>query len=357
MKKRRKAERGRAEKRKGAQLRSAATTPEGKALGETEADFRSLVEGAAVPICITDLTGDITYVNKALADLGGYTVQELVGHPFMDFVHPEDREVALSIFTEGVSTSEEVSEIKFRVTRRDGQFLTLTCKPTRIEIDGKTVGFQAVITDITERERMERELRQSEERYRLIAENMAGSVWLMDMNLKPTYISPNTTRARGYTLEEIYALPLNRQLTPDSLKLALETFQDALSEESLKRMGPQSRTLQLEFYRRDGSTFWSENTFSLVRDSKGDPAGILGVGRDITERKRMEEKLRLSEERYRSLVEHSKDSIVILDLKGNVVFGNKASEELTGYSVEEGVGMNVREITPLDIGREAWKCF
>jgi len=57
--------------------------------------------------------------------------------------------------------------------------------------------------------------------------------------------------------------------------------------------------------------------------------------------------LRLSEERYRNLVENSKDSIVILDLKGNVVFGNKATEELTGYSVEEGAGMNVRDITPL----------
>jgi len=61
----------------------------------------------------------------------------------------------------------------------------------------------------------------------------------------------------------------------------------------------------------------------------------------------MEEELWLSEERYRNLVENSKDSIVILDLKGNVVFGNKATEELTGYSVEEGAGMNVRDITPL----------
>ena len=146
--------------------------------------------------------------------------------------------------------------------------------------------------DISERKHAEMALRESEERYRLIAENMPGSVWLMDMNLKPTYISPNTTRVRGYTLEELAALPLDRQLTPDSLRLALETFQDALSGENLKNMGPPSRTLQLEFYRRDGSTFWSENTFSLVWNSKGEPAGILGVGRDITERKRAEDALR-----------------------------------------------------------------
>jgi PAS domain S-box-containing protein len=333
LKKRRKAERGRARKRKGAQPRSAATTPKDKALQESEVKFRSLVESTAVPIGITDLTGDFTYVNKALADLVGYTVQELAGRPFMDFLHPEDREKVLSTFMKGVSTSEEAPEREFRVIRRDGQFLTLTCKPTRLEIDGKTVGFQAIITDITERERMERELRQSEERYRLIAENMTGSVWLMDMNLKPTYISPNTTRVRGYTLEELGALPLDRQLTPDSLKLALETFQEALSEENLKNMGPLSRTLQLEFYRRDGSTFWSEDTFSLVRNSKGEPAGILGVGRDITERKRMEEEVR-SLARFPS---ENPNPILRLDSQGTVLSANEASKALL-QDWESGIG-------------------
>ncbi|MDD1766004.1 MAG: PAS domain S-box protein, partial [Methanomassiliicoccales archaeon] len=347
MKKRRKAERGRAGKRKGVQTRSAATTPKAKALQESEADFRSLVESAAVPICISDLTGDLTYVNKALADLGGYTVQELVGHPFMDFVHPEDREVALGIFTEAVSTSEEVLEIKFRVKRRDGKILTLACKPTRIEIDGKTVGFQAIITDITERERMERELRQSEERYRLIAENMTETIWLMDMNLKPTYISPSAVSLRGYTLEELYALPLERQLTPDSLKLAWETFKEALSEENLNsKDAPTSVTLQLEFYRKDGSTFWNESTFSLVRNSKGEPAGILGVGRDITERKRMEQVLRDSEERYRELADSITDVFFAMDKDLRYTYWNEASEDLTGISAKDAIGKSLYELFP-----------
>lgn len=76
MKKRRKAERGRTRKRKGAQPRSDAMIPEGKSLQESEAEFRSLVESAAVPICISDLTGDLTYANKALADLGLRVMEE-----------------------------------------------------------------------------------------------------------------------------------------------------------------------------------------------------------------------------------------------------------------------------------------
>ena len=158
---------------------------------------------------------------------------------------------------------------------------------------------------------MERDLRQSEERYRLIAENMTETIWLMDMNLKPTYISPSAVPLRGYTLEELYALPLDRQLTPDSLKLAWETFKEALSEENLNsKDAPTSITLELEFYRKDGSTFWSENTFSLVRNSKGEPAGILGVGRDITERKRAEEALRRRAEELAAL------QATVLDITG-----------------------------------------
>ncbi len=335
-----------------------------RTLSESEQKFRSLVETTAAPIGIINLTGELTYVNKALADLGGYTVQELVGHPFMDFVHPEDREVALSIFTEAVSTSEETSEKKFRVTRRDGQFLTLTFKPTRIEIDGKTVGFQAIITDITERERMERELRQSEERYRLIAENMTETIWLMDMHLKPTYISPSAVPLRGYTLEELYALPLDRQLTPDSLKLAWETFKDALSEENLNsKDAPTSITLELEFYRKDGSTFWNESTFTLVRNSKGEPAGILGVGREITERKRMEgelkrysehleeevlertKKLAESESRFREMADLLPQPVFEMDEKGNITFLNRAGFETTGYDEDDlKAGLNAFQV-------------
>ena len=302
---------------------------------DSDQRFRSLVEKAGVGVATVDMTGAFTYVNRALAELLGYSVAELRGRQFSEFIHPNDIENVTKLFLKAISSPIESETIEFRAMHRDGRVLHLMSKPTRYVIDGRTVGFQAVIIDITERKQAEEALRESEERYRLIAENMTGSVWLMDMNLKPTYISPNTTRARGYTLEELYALPLDRQLTPDSLKLALETFQDALSEENLKNMAPQSRTLQLEFYRRDGSTFWSENTFSLVRNSKGEPAGILGVGRDITERKRLDDKLRESEERYRSVFESSIDAILLTSPDGGMLAANPAACRMFGRTEEE----------------------
>lgn len=141
-----------------------------------------------------------------------------------------------------------------------------------------------------ERHRMGRELRANEEKYRIITDNMSDTVWLMDMDLRTTYISPSVEKTRGYTLEELQNMPLERHITPDSLKTAAAAISEELAPERLSRKDlPIIRTLTLEFYRRDGSTYWSEVTLSVLRGPDGSPTGLLGVGRDITERKRAEE--------------------------------------------------------------------
>ncbi len=231
--------------------------------------------------------------------------------------------------------------------------------------------------DITEHKNAEEALRRSEERYRIINQNMSEGVWLMGMNLKPTYISPSVTRARGYTLEELYALPLDKQVTPDSLKLALETLQEALSEVSSKQADrPLTRTLELEFIRKDGSTFLSENTFTLLMNSNDEPAGILAVSRDITGRKRMEEELKrhsaqleqLVAERTRelaaskdyaeNLIQTANAIVVELDNSGNIRVFNQAAERITGYTVKELEGRNWFEvIVPKDRYPEVWAKF
>ncbi|MEW5870030.1 MAG: response regulator [Chloroflexota bacterium] len=135
-------------------------------------------------------------------------------------------------------------------------------------------------------------LRESEARYRMLAENMSDTIWLMDLNLKMVYISPSVTRLRGYTLDELNQIPLDQQMPPDSYQKALQVMAQELTPENLARTDRIiSRTIDLEFYKKDGSRVWSENTFSLIRDENGAPAFILGAGRDISQRKQAEEKL------------------------------------------------------------------
>jgi PAS domain S-box-containing protein len=138
----------------------------------------------------------------------------------------------------------------------------------------------------------EQELRESEERYRLLAENVTDVIWTTDTNLKFTYISPSVTSRLGYSVEEAMSLSWEELLTPSSL----EAFKKAFGEIGGVKNAEQevvswSRTMELELKRRDGATAWLEITSTFLHGADGKPIGFVGVGRDITERKQAEEKL------------------------------------------------------------------
>jgi two-component system, cell cycle sensor histidine kinase and response regulator CckA len=144
--------------------------------------------------------------------------------------------------------------------------------------------------DIAKRKLAEKELRESEKKFRLITENSADIISIMDMNLHFTYVSPAALRISGFTAEEIMSLPLERILTPESMRLALEVFEKELLLEASGAADPdRSRIIELEEYKKDGATVWMEASLSFLRDEALKPVEIIIVSRDVTERKRAEE--------------------------------------------------------------------
>jgi len=138
----------------------------------------------------------------------------------------------------------------------------------------------------------ESELRESEERYRLLAENVRDVIWTMDINLRFTYISPSVTSMLGYSVEEAMSLPFEELLTSFSLEAIKKAFAETPTAENIKQEGLSwSPTLELELKCKDGATIWVEITSTFLPDADGRPIGFVGVGRNITERKRAEEKL------------------------------------------------------------------
>ncbi|MHB8769629.1 MAG: PAS domain-containing sensor histidine kinase [Syntrophales bacterium] len=135
------------------------------------------------------------------------------------------------------------------------------------------------------------ELQVSELRYRLLAENVTDTIWTMSLApLRFTYVSPSVERTRGYTAEEAMALPLDKTLMPESLEKVTKTLAEELSREGSEAADPnRSRTMEVQQYRKDGSISWVEVTTSFLRDAEGRPVGLLGVSRDISERKRAEQ--------------------------------------------------------------------
>ena len=182
-------------------------------------------------------------------------------------------------------------------------------------------------------------LQESEERYRLIAENTADTIAVSDLNLHPTYFSPSILKLRGFTVEEAMIQPLNQTLTPDSLQRASKMFADQMALESSETADPaRTALIELEEYCKDGSTIWVELAASFLRDNKFKPTGILTVTRNITKRKEAEESLRNSEGRLRTLVQTIPDLIWLKDPNGVYLACNTMFERFFGASEAAIVG-------------------
>ena len=130
-----------------------------------------------------------------------------------------------------------------------------------------------------------------DEKYKIVTENISDIIILLDMDLKILYFSPSTLRSRGYGSEELVALPLDKQVTPDSLSRALRRFDEMLRDEAANPGSFHVIDIDMEVYCKDGTTFWTENRFSPVRDEAGKVVNILCVGRDISSKKLSEKQL------------------------------------------------------------------
>jgi PAS domain S-box-containing protein len=190
---------------------------------------------------------------------------------------------------------------------------------------------------------MEQALRESEERYRLLAENVSDIIFRMDMNLEFTYISPSGSSIQAS--EDPTKMPIADLLAPESLEVVAKALREEVLLESTGNADSyRSRNMELQLIHKDKSTRWVEVSAGFIRDREGKATGILGILRDITVRKKAVELLWQSEQQFRTSLESAPDSVYMNDLEGNFIYGNRKAEEMTGYSREELIGKNFLEL-------------
>ena len=189
---------------------------------------------------------------------------------------------------------------------------------------------------------------ESERKYRILAENVSDIIWIMDLKTRKfVYISPSVEKIRGFTPEEAKALTLEQTLSPASLSKILKILEVELANENKPDIDPQrSRRIEVEQSIRGNGYAWAEAIMSFVRDGSGVPTAIMGVTRDISERKKAEEKIAESENKYRNLFENGSDLLCIHDLDGNLLETNISFKDEYGWRQEDLEGVNIRELIP-----------
>ena len=225
--------------------------------------------------------------NKRHETLLGYETSELAGRHITEWHVPEARDAVLRAVEEVMKTGQ--STIEAPLLAKDGHLIYFTLTGVRFETGGQAY-LMGVGTDITERKKVEDALRISEERHRFLADNITDVIWTMNLEGRFTYLSPSVEKLRGYTAAEVMQQSLKEILAPESLAFAEETMKRIVAD--IKAGLPVSDFRnEFEELCKDGSRVWTEVDVSYMLDAEGEIIGFIGVTRDISQRKKMEEQV------------------------------------------------------------------
>ena len=268
-----------------------------------EKQIRKYFDLGLIGMAVVTPEKDIIEANNFLCDMVGYTKDELLRIKWSDISHPDDLQMNETKLNQVLSGDIDGYSLEKRLIRKDGTTISVNISSKCIrKKDGSIEHIISLVQDITERKKAERIIRESELKYRTIVENAREYIWQLDTKGKFVFFNryaEETSDQKSADWEEKNFSPL---VHPDDLERIQKVFVDTLNgnvnEYETRVIDPEGNedTLLVQ-------------TIPLYED--GEIIGTLSFGRNITERRKMEEALRESEEKYRTLVEQSHDCIYI----------------------------------------------
>ena len=268
------------------------------------------------------------------------------------YMDEENARKIYQTFSQVYITKEPASEFEFEVIRKDGTKLFAACSVSLImDAKGQPTGFRGIIRNVTEYKKAEETLRQSEGKYRTILESIEHGYFEVDIRGNYTFFNDSMCEIIRYSRDEMMGMNNRQFMDKQNAKKMYQTFNGVYTT------GKPAQGFDWELIRKDGTKRFVEASVSLVRDAQGKPAGFRGVVRDITERKRAEEKLRRSEEKYRTILENITDGYYEIDLAGNFTFFNDSMCKIGGYTRDEMMGMNNRQYMDKNTAKRVYQTF
>ena len=310
-------------------------------LRESEANYRRMADTANEGAITMDSDTRLTFINQQMSIMLGYTIEEMLGQKLESFLQEDQLTDHYKQMKNRKQGENAVYERCFR--RKDGGKLwVLISARAIIDDEGKFLGAFGMLTDITERKQAEEALRNSEERFRSVIQSLSDTIFIIDRNGKLTYESPAATRILGYSPEYFMGKSPFEHIHPDDLDRVVKDL-----DEVFDSVNPGTST-EFRYRKVDGTWINLEATGSNQIENPGIQGIVLTV-RDISERKRAQDALRESEEKYRLIFEHSPLGLLYFDEKGVIIACNESFIQIIGSSREALIGLNMLKLPDKNI--------
>jgi len=309
---------------------------------EREKKLRTIFETANEGIAIADHNNVLTDVNKKFCEMTGYSREEIIGKNFSKFFLLEEdqkgQEIREQNRRQGIA-----QQFELRLRRKDNSLIWTRVSATGIFDDGKYLGSFAFFTDITEQKKLEKELKQSEEQFRLIWENSNDGMRLTDEEGKVILVNPAFCEIIGLPKEEIEGKFLSEIYSYNPLRKLeiLKKHRERFISGKIKTRFETLVTLH------DGRKIWLDVSNSFI--NVGGKKLLLGIFRDITDKKKLSEELAKSEKLFRNVWENSTDAMILTDKFGNIRLVNDALCKMVELPQDKLIGSPFKIVFHTDI--------
>jgi len=309
---------------------------------------KDIIANAGIGIYVVQ-KGNFVYVSELYQRITGYSDAELIGNNSLNNIHPDDREKVRFQAVKCLK-KESFEPYEYRFIRKDNAVIWVleTVAPIVYKGERATLGS---FMDITERKRIEERLHNEQQLFRALTDQSSDIIVIVNRDGKITYENRAIEEVLGFTPGERIGGKGFDNIHPDDLTFVSGEFNRLFSDIN----APASRT-EVRLRHRDGRWLLFEAVASNLLNNNTVDALIINL-RDITERKEAEERLRQSEEKYRTILENIQEAYFEVDLAGNFIFFNDSMCRLAGYSKEELMGMNHRQFTDPETSKQVFQAF